>query len=88
MDIIKLEQQGITGQQLDKGSPLPLGMGDHFWKFNFFNESGLKMIQFKTKPKIFIQKNICSIEKGKFNRIIHSKEFEENHSRLRKKAKI
>ena len=55
MDTIMLEQQGITGQQLDKGSPPPLGMGDHSWKFNFFIESGLKMIQFKTKSKIFIQ---------------------------------
>ena len=31
------------------------------------------MIQFKTKSKIFIQKNIHSIESRIFNRIIHSK---------------
>ena len=45
-------------------------------KIHFFIEFGLKMIQFKiqfkTKSKIFIQKNIHSIESRIFNRIIHS----------------
>ena len=45
-------------------------------KIHFFIESGRKMIQFKiqfkTKSKIFIQKNIHSIESKIFNRIIHS----------------
>ena len=45
-------------------------------KIHFFIESGRKMIQFKiqfkTKSKIFIQKNIHSIESRIFNRIIHS----------------
>ena len=43
-------------------------------------------IQFKTKSKIFIQNNIHSIECGKLNEIIHSKEFEENHSKLKKRG--
>ena len=42
-------------------------------KIHFFIESSLKMIQFKTKSGIFIQKNIQSIESKIFNRIIHSK---------------
>ena len=45
-------------------------------KIHFFIEFGLKMIQFKiqfkTKSKLFIQKNIHSIESRIFNRIIHS----------------
>ena len=45
-------------------------------KIHFFIEFGLKMIQFKiqfkTKSKIFIQKNIHSIEFRIFNRFIHS----------------
>ena len=45
-------------------------------KIHFFIEFDLKMIQFKiqfkTKSKIFIQKNIHSIESRIFNRIIHS----------------
>ena len=36
------------------------------------------MIQFKTKYKIFIQKNIHSTESIVFNGIIHSKKIEEN----------
>ena len=62
---------------------------EYFFKriIHFFIESGMKMIQFKTKSKIIIQQNIYSIEYGKFNRIIHSKEFEENNSELRKRPK-
>ena len=41
-------------------------------KIHFFLESGLKMIQFKTKSVIFIHKNIHSIESRIFDRIIHS----------------
>ena len=45
-------------------------------KIHFFIEFGLKMIQFKiqfkTKSKIFIKKNIHSIEPRIFNGIIHS----------------
>ena len=37
---------------------------------------------------MFIKKNIHLIEYGKFNRIIHSKEFEENHSKLKEQAKM
>ena len=44
------------------------------------------MVQFKTKTKIFIQKDIHSIECGKFNIIIHSIELEENHLKLKKKG--
>ena len=48
-------------------------------KIHFFIEYGLKMIQFKiqfqTKSKIFIKKNIHSIEFRIFNRIIHSKKM-------------
>ena len=48
-------------------------------KIHFFIEFGLKMIQFKiqfkTKSKIFIQKNIHSIESRIYNRIIHSKKM-------------
>ena len=46
--------------------------GRYVLKIHFFIESGRKMIQFKTKSKIFIQKNIHSIESRIFNRIIHS----------------
>ena len=59
--------------------------GRSFLKIHFFIESTLKMIQFKTKSKIFIQKNIHSIEYRKFNTIIHSKEFEKNHSKLKRR---
>ena len=41
-------------------------------KIHFFIESGLKMIQFKTKSWLFIHKNIHSIEPRLFKRIIHS----------------
>ena len=48
-------------------------------KIHFFIEFGLKMIQFKiqfkTKSKIFIQKNVHSIESKIFNSIIHSKKM-------------
>ena len=48
-------------------------------KIHFFPESGRKMIQFKiqfkTKSKIFIQKNIHSTESIVFNGIIHSKKL-------------
>ena len=44
-------------------------------KVHFFIESGLKMIQLKTKSKIFIQKNIHSIKSRMFNRIIHSQKI-------------
>ena len=71
------------------GPQIPLvNPGQSVLKIHFFIVSGLKMIQFKiqfkTKSKIFIQKNIHSIEYGKFNKSIHSKEFEENHSILKK----
>ena len=59
---------GIEGVQGVQG----VALGDTFWKFIFFIESGLKMIQFKIQSKIFIQKNIHSIESRIFNRIIHS----------------
>ena len=36
-------------------------------KIHFFIESGLKMIQFKTKSKIFIQKNIHSKQNPKYS---------------------
>ena len=42
-------------------------------KIHFFIEWGLKMIQFKTKSGIFIQKNIHSLESRIFNRNIHLK---------------
>ena len=45
-------------------------------------------IKFKTKSKIFIQKNIHSIESRIFNRIIHSQKNEENYSKFQNKAKI
>ena len=48
-----------------------LSPGQSVLKINFFIESGLKMIQFKTKCGIFIQ----SIESRIFNRIIHSKRW-------------
>ena len=55
-------------------------------KIHFFIESGRKMIQFKiqfkTKSKIFIQKNIHSTESIVFNGIIHSKKIEENYSKF------
>ena len=60
-------------------------------KIHFFLESGLKMIQFKiqfkTKSKIFIQKNIHSIESKIFNRIIHSLKMREiiQNSKMRSK---
>ena len=61
-------------QRTLKGSPVR-----YVLKIHFFIESGLKMIQFKiqfkTKSKIFIQKNIHSIESRIFNRIIHSKKW-------------
>ena len=43
--------------------------------------------QFKTKYRIFIQKDIHSIEYKIFNRIIHSKEFKENYSKFQKGPK-
>ena len=46
--------------------------GRYVLKIHFFIELGLKMIQFKTKSRIFIQKNIHSIESRTFNKIIHS----------------
>ena len=53
--------------------------GRSFLKMNFFIDSGLKMIQFKiqfkTKSRIFIQKNIHTIEYRIFNRTIHSKDL-------------
>ena len=56
--------------------PVPPSPERYVLKIHFFIESGLKMIQikiqFKTKSKIFIQKNIHSIESRIFNRIIHS----------------
>ena len=52
------------------GSP-----GRYVLKIHFFVNSGLKMIQFKTKSEIFIQKNIRSMESKIFNRIIHSKKL-------------
>ena len=64
--------------------------GQSFLKNHFFIESGLKMIQFKiqlkTNSKIFIEIYINSIEYRKFNRIIPSNEFEENHSKLKRKG--
>ena len=55
-------------------------------KIHFFIECGQKMIQFKiqfkTKSKIFIQKNIPSTESIVFNGIIHSKKIEENYSKF------
>ena len=45
-------------------------------KIHIFIESGLKIIQFKTKSGIFIKKNIHSIESKIFNRIIHSQKME------------
>ena len=36
-------------------------------KIHFFIEFGLKMIQFKTKSKIFIQKNIHSKQNPKYS---------------------
>ena len=62
--------------------------GQYVLKIHFFIESGIKMIQFKiqfkTKSRIVIQKNIHSIEHRIFNRIIHSKELKENYSKFRK----
>ena len=62
----------ITSQILFGFSP-----GRSVLKNYFFIELGLKIIpfkiQFKTKPEIFIQKNIHSIESRIFIRIIHSK---------------
>ena len=73
---------GDTGDSGDPGGPGgpggPSGTGGpgsperYVLKIHFFIEFGLKMIQFKTKSKIFIQKNIHSIESRIFNRIIHS----------------
>ena len=63
-----------------------VGVGDLFWKLIFLIKSGLEMIQleiqFKTKSRIYIQKNIHSIEYRISNRIIHSKEFKENYSKF------
>ena len=60
-------------------------------KIHFFIESVRKMIQFKihikTKSKIFIQKNIHSIESRIFSKIIHSQKNEENYSKFQNKAK-
>ena len=58
-----------------------LGIWRSVLKIHFFIELGLKCIQFKiqfkTKFRIFIQKNINSIEPRIFNRIIRSKNFRE-----------
>ena len=43
------------------GGRLTIRGGRSFLKIHFFIESGLKMIQFKTKSRIFIQKNIYQI---------------------------
>ena len=59
-----------------------LGGGRSVLKIHFFIESGLKMIQFKTKSRILIQKNIHSIEPRIFNKIINSKFFEGNRSKF------
>ena len=70
--IIIIRPKSVYGRQGLAGSRSVL-------KIHFFIESGLKMIQFKiqfkTKSKIFIQKNIHSIESRIFNRIIHSKKI-------------
>ena len=62
---------GVVHLLSPSGSPVR-----YVLKIHFFIESGQKMIQFKiqfkTKSKIFIQKNIHSIESRIFNRIIHS----------------
>ena len=61
-------------------------------KIHFFIEFGLKMIQFKikfkTKSKIFIQKNINSIESKIFNKIIHSQKMRKiiQNSKIRPKS--
>ena len=70
-DVVILEHAGSGG------SP-----GRYVLKIHFFIESGLKMIQFKTKSRIFIQKNIHSIEYRIFTINIHSKEFKENYSKF------
>ena len=59
--------------------------GRSFLIINFFIEWGLKMIEFKIqlkKIRIFTQRNIHLIEHSKFNRIIHSKEFNETYSKF------
>ena len=65
--------------------------GRYVLKIHFFIESVRKMIQFKiqfkTKSKIFIQKNIHSIEFRIFNRIIHSRKMRKiiQNSKIRPK---
>ena len=60
-------------------------------KIHFFIEFGLKMIQFKiqfkTKSKTFIQKNIYSIESRIFSRIIHSKKLRKIIQNSKKRPK-
>ena len=62
----KLLGYGKHPEQSDASSP-----GRYVLKIHFFIELGLKMIQFKTKSRIFIQKDIHSIESSIFNRIMH-----------------
>ena len=72
--LISKELRWVTA---NKG--MMISPGRYVLKIHFFIESGLKMIQFKiqfkTKSKIFIQKNIHSIESRIFNRIIHSQKM-------------
>ena len=85
-----IPQLSPNGHQLTVWSPSGRG-GRYVLKIHFFNESGRKMIQFKiqfkTKSRIFIQKNIHSIESRIFNRIIHSQKMRKiiQNSKIRPK---
>merc|ERR1712062_516831 len=86
----------LSSRDLHKGSTIA-SCGRHspvryVLKIYFFIESGRKMIQFKiqfkTKSKIFIQKNIHSIESRIFNKIIHSQKMRKSiqNSKIRTKS--
>ena len=76
---IESYEKGELGQEYHRTYPfkIPTAIrGERYvLKIHFFIESGQKIIQFKiqfkTKSRIFIQKNIHSVESRIFNRIIH-----------------
>ena len=90
VQIAKFTKVAIATSNISHQQAL-IGLQDLFVEQHFFIEFGLKMIQFKiqfkTKSKIFIQKNIHSIESKIFNRIIHSLKMREiiQNSKMRSK---
>ena len=66
-----MEEEAVVGPAGKVGGGVQDSPGQSVLKSHVFIEWYLKMIQFKTKSGIFIQKNIHSIESKVFNRIIH-----------------